>query len=588
MQIAPADRFTAVTEIEQALAGEIEIKVPTRRRKLIRTLMATGGLLLIALVGLVIGIRFPGLLSWGQSPSVTVLGFKNVNGDKNLDPWGDQFRNTLQSRLDIKPVTYKTLASMANPWTPPPPSQMPDEPPPDLLTKVHQFVSRYVIYGTYAVEGSPGARTIVWDIHMFDVEKGQSGGSIHKQLLESDRETVAVSTGGELLNILGVSQAAGNPQVKSNLVSESFGTGMRKMENFDFEGARQDFQKALDADPANAEIRSALAEAFWKLGYEEKAREESTASLEQAKNLSGDQKIRIGLRQKEYARQWDYAADTYRALWKTQPDNYFYGLELARNQMEGNHLRDSLVTLEELKAKDVPVGVQAQANLSLAVLQSRLGDNQQRLKAAEQAVQEAQSIGSQFLLVNSGIERCLALQDLGRVREADTVCAESVLQSQKLGIPSAIAHAKTAQANIYYSRGQYSEAAKLYEEARAATHAAGDLRNEAGALLNLGLVQYEENHLPEARKLLESSLRVSRARGGVNRDLMRAQEAIANFDGAMGNPKSQINVLQEVAKEAESVSDKDRLANTLGNICSTQISSGEALEAKPNFERRHA
>jgi serine/threonine protein kinase/Tfp pilus assembly protein PilF len=584
----PADRFASVQDIERALAGEADTllhaeSVVRQHRK--RALLMALGLAGVAVIGIILGVTFPNLFPWRRAPSVTVLGFKNVNGDKNLDPWGDQFRNTLQSRLDIKPVTYKTLGSMANPWTPPAPSQMPDEPPPDLLTRVHQFGCRYVIYGTYAVEGNAGSRTIVWDIHMFDVEKGQSGGSIHKRLLESDRETVAVSTGGELLNILGVSEVAGNLQVKSNLVSESFGTGMRKMESFDFEGARQDLEKALDADPANAEIRSALAEAFWNLGYEEKAREESAAALEQAKNLSSDQKIRIGLRQKEYAKQWDYAADTYRALWKTQPDNYFYGLELARNQMEGNHLKESLATLEQLKAKDVPIGVQAQADLRLAAVETRLGDNQQRLTAAERAANEAQSIGSQFLIANAGIERCLALEDLGRVKEADPVCSETVGQSQKLGIASLIAHAKTAQANLFYARGQYPEAGRLYEEARAATHAVGDLYDEAGALLNLGLVQYQENHLAEARKWLESSLSVSRERGGVNSDLLQAQEAMANVDGAMGNPKGQISVLEEVAKEAESIGDKERLANAVGNICSTQISSGELLAAKSNCER---
>jgi tetratricopeptide (TPR) repeat protein len=177
------------------------------------------------------------------------------------------------------------------------------------------------------------------------------------------------------------------------------------------------------------------------------------------------------------------------------------------------------------------------------------------------------------------------LKDLGRVQEADSVCAETVQQSLKLGIPSVIAHAKTAQANVFFSRGQYAEAERLYEQARAATHAVGDLHNEAGALLNLGLVQYQENHLLEARKWLESSLSISRERGGVNNDLLQAQEAMANVDGAMGNPKGQISVLQEVAREAESIGDKERLANALGNICSTQISSGELLAAKPNCEQ---
>ena len=588
LEMDPADRFTVVQDVERALVGEAETllradSVSRQRRK--RLVLTALGLAAIALIGIALGVAFPNLFPWRRSPSVTVLGFKNVNGDKNLDPWGDQFRNTLQSRLDIKPVTYKTLVSMANPWTPPAPSQMPDEPPAELLSRVHQFGCRYVIYGTYAVEGSPGSRTIVWDIHMFDVEKGQSGGSLHKRLLESDRETVAVSTGGELLGILGVPEGAGSPQVQSNLVSESLGTGMRKLENFDFEGARQEFQKALDADPANAEVRSVLAEALWNLGYEEKAREESTAALEQAKNLSGDQKIRIGLRQKQYAKQWDYAADTYRALWKTQPENYFYGLELARNQMEGNHLKEALATLEQLKGKDVPAGVQAQADLGLAEVQTRLGDNQQRLSAAEQASRAANTIGSQFLIVNAGIEQCLALTILGRVKEADSVCSESVQQSEKLGIASVTAHAKTAQANLFLSREQYPEAGKLYEEARAATHAVGDLHNEAGALLNLGLVQYRENHLPEAKKLWESSLEVSRQRGGVNGDLMRAQEAIANVDGAMGNPKSQISILQEVAKEAETLGDKERVANSLGNICDAQIASGELPVARQNCEQ---
>jgi tetratricopeptide (TPR) repeat protein len=584
----PSDRFRAVQDVQPALAGEADTqlrKESVAREGRKRALLMALGLAGVAVIGIVLGVAFPNLFPWRRSPSVTVLGFKNINGDKNLDPWGDQFRNTLQSRLDIEPVTYKTLASMANPWTPPPPSQMPDEPPPDLLTRVHQFGCRYVIYGTYAVEGNPGARTIVWDIHMFDVEKGQSGGSLHKRLLESDRETIALSTGGDLLKILGIPDTGGNAPVNSNIVGESLGTGTRKMQIFDFEGARVDFEKALATDPDNPELRSALAEAYWNLGYEEKAREESSVAWDKAINLSPDQKIRIGLRQKEYAKQWDAAADIYRSLWNNQSDSLFYALELARCQMEGNHLKESLATLQLLKGKSVPSGVHAQSDLRITEVQKRLGNNKERMEAARQAAKEAQSINSPYLIANAGIEQCLALTDLGLVGEAGSICPEAVQQSQKLGIASVTAHAKTAQANLFLSHGQYSEAERLYEEAREATHAIGDLHNEAGALFNLGLVQYKKNNLPGARKLWESSLNVSRARGGVNGDLMQAQEAIANVDGAMGNPRSQISVLQEVAKEAESLGDRDRLANTLGNICNAQISSGELLTAKPTCEQ---
>jgi len=585
MQIAPADRFAAVADVEKALVGEIAPVLPQPRSKLKRLLAASAAVLLVAALGVAIGIAFPNLFPWHRSPSVTVLGFKNANGDKAYDPWGDQFRNTLQSKLDVKPVTYMTLASMANPWSPPAPSQMPDEPPSNVMASFHHSGCRYVIYGTYSVEGNPGTRKIVWDIHMLDLKKGQSGGSLHKTLLESDRETVAVSAGGELLKILGVSEAQPSGSVVSNQVAELAGTGQRKMDNFDYEGARQDFLKALEIDPANAEVRSALADAYWNLGYEEKAREEAAAALDQAKALSPDLKIRISLRKQEYYRQWNAAADIYRSLWNTQPENYFYGLELARNQMEGNQLNESLATLEQLKGEDVPIGIRAQANLRIATVQTRLGNNREWLEAARQAGTEANAAGSQFLAVNAGIQQCEALKSLGLVKELDSVCADTVQQSLKLGIASVIAHAKTAQANVFLSRQQYAEAQRLYEEARDATHAIGDLRDEAGALQNLGVVQYYQNNLVEARKWFEQSLEVSRKRGGVNDDLMRAQDNIASVDGAMGNVQAQISELQEVLKEAESVGDNDRLANASGNLCSAQLSGGEIAAAKPNCER---
>ena len=584
LQIAPADRFAAVADVEKALVGEIAPVLPQPVNKLKRLLTASAAALLVAALGVAIGIAFPNLFPWHSSPSVTVLGFKNVSGDKAYDPWGDQFRNTLQSKLDVKPVSYMTLASMANPWSPPAPSQMPDEPPSNVMASFHHSGCRFVVYGSYSVEGDPGARKIVWDIHILDLEKGKSGGSLHKTLIEADRETVAVSAGGELLKILGVSEIQPGGPVRSNQVAELAGTAQRKMDNFDFEGARQDFLKALEIDPANAEVRSALADAYWNLGYEEKAREEAMAAADQAKAISPDLKIRINLRKQEYSKQWDVAADTYRSLWNTQPENYFYGLELAHSQMEGNHLNESLATLQQLKGKDVPVGIQGQANLRIAILQTRLGNNQERLAAARQAATQAQAAGSPFLAATAGIQECEALTSLGLVKEVDSVCADTLQQSLKLGIASVIAHAKTAQANVFFSRQQYAQAQRSYEEARDAARAIGDLRDEAGALLNLGAVQYYQNNLVEARRWFEQSLEVSRKRGGINDDLMRAQDAIASVDGAMGNVQAQITGLQEVLKEAESVGDKDRLANALGNLCSTQILGGEVAAAGPNCE----
>jgi len=79
MQIAPAEPFSRPSPKSiRPLAGEIDTDLPRRRRKLVRTLMAAGGLILIALVGLFLsGSDFPIFFAWGQGqPSVTVIGFQ--------------------------------------------------------------------------------------------------------------------------------------------------------------------------------------------------------------------------------------------------------------------------------------------------------------------------------------------------------------------------------------------------------------------------------------------------------------------------------------------------------------------------------
>jgi eukaryotic-like serine/threonine-protein kinase len=585
MQIAPADRFAAVTEVERALVGEIKpvIVVDAERQRRKRQLFAALGLVAVAVIGVAIGVAFPNLLPWRRPPTVTVLGFRNANGDESLNPWGDQFNRSIRSQLESKPIAYKSLASMGNPWVPPPPNKMPTEPESKLLKTLNEAGCRYIVYGEYRVEGLLGSRKISLDIDVYDSQNGTVE-NVHEDLMESNRESAAESAGVKIRKILDVPATESILPATSNDLQAALGSGERKMDNFDFDGARQDFQKAVDLDPDNAQARSALAEAYWNLGYEVKASKEASTAVAKAGQLPSDQRIRIDLRQKEYSKQWDDAADIYRSLWKNQSD-VFYALELARCQMEGNHLKESLATLQLVKDRSTAPNIQAMANLRIADVQTRLANNQDRLNAAQQAAKEAQAFNSPYLIVNAGIEQCLALTVVGRINEASPICSETVQQSQKLNIPSVIAHAKTAQANLFASHAQYSEAERLYEDARQLTHAAGDLHNEAGAIFNLGYVQYQQGNFPAARGQWEKSLQVSRQRGGVNSDLLRAQEAIANVIGDMGDVKSQIAGLEAVVKEAEPVGDKTRLASALGNLCAAQIPSGEVLTAMPNCEK---
>src|SRR5215471_16954119 len=205
MQIVPADRYATVTEVERALVGEIETVIPEPRRKLKRLLAVATGLVLVAGLGIFIGIRFPGLLQRGAARSVAVLGFKNNSGDRNLDRWGNEFRANLGGTLDVNPIHLVSHREMGNSWKLQAPSEMDEEPSSETLAQLQHHGCRYAVYGEYSVAGTAPNRDIRWNIHLVDTETGKGVGTIPVSLKETELTDVIPNTGEKVRGLLGVS-----------------------------------------------------------------------------------------------------------------------------------------------------------------------------------------------------------------------------------------------------------------------------------------------------------------------------------------------------------------------------------------------
>ena len=591
MQIAPADRFTEVTEIEKSLAGEIQPSIPSRRGRLARALVAAGAFVFIALVGVFIGIEFPNLLPWRETPSVTVLGFKNISGDSSVDEWGDQFRTNLGTTLDVKPIRYMSPQSMANSWRPQKPSEMPEEPAPEFLSKLHKFGCKYVIYGTYMVIGQPGSRKILWNIRLVDAKTGKSQGSITKNLTESELTDVIPGAAEDVREKLGVSLS---PEEKRGTdralpanqeASQAYTAGINELQNFEYAKAKDSFLAAVQADPNNGEIRSALAQAWWELGFELKAREEAKKAAEQSNELSNEKKALIQARYSGYSGQWDQAAKIYDSLWTVSPENYQYALLLAKSETSAGNYQAAVTTLQKMEGKKLSDFAKGERDLQLAEVQAKLGNNAERLQAATSAVAIAKSLGGGLLQAHAEIAQCLAMLDLGNVEQAPNVCADAVQLNQSQGDDLGTARAKNSVANGYYLRGDLDKAEPLYQEALAIAIRIGDKRDQAGALLNLGNIQYGKNNLVQAREWYEKSIQVSTERTGINDDLLLAQQNRAVIIGALGNLPEEVRLLHEVIDGANRVGDKGKLALALNNLCDTQLQTGEVAEARKSCER---
>jgi eukaryotic-like serine/threonine-protein kinase len=591
MQIAPADRFVAVTEIEPALAGEIESIIPSPGRKLIRALVAAGGLILIALFGLFIGIRFPDLLPWGESPSVTVLGFKNMSGDANLDTWGNQFRANLGTTLEAKQISYLSPQSMGNFWKPQSPSEMQEEPDRDFLLKLHHHGCRYAVYGDYTVVGAPGSRKILWNIRLVDAKTGKSRGSITKNLMETELTDVIPSAGDAVREKLGVSLSAEEKRVINRALpanedaSGAYANGLTALQHFEYGKAKDSFLAAVQADPTNAEIRSALAEAWWELGFETKAREEAKIAADQANDLSNEKKTLLKARYASYSGQWDQAANYYQSLWVISSDNYQYALLLAKSQTGAGHYKDAIATLQKLEGRKVSTFVKGERDLQLSEVHEKLGNNTERMQAANSAVDIAKSLGGGLLQARAEIAQCLAMLDLGNIQQAPNVCTDAREINEKLGDDLGTARATNALANNYYTRGELDKAEPLYKQALDIANSIGDKRDQAGALLNLGNIQYMQGNFAQAKPLYEKSIQVSTDRTGINDDLLLAQQNRAVSIGALGNLQEQVRLLREVVNAATQVGDKGRLALALNNLCDAQLQTGEVAEARKSCQQ---
>ncbi len=590
----PADRFQRVDEVEQALAGETETLLRqelTLRQRRKRLLFVTLGLIAIAALGLVIGIAFPNLFFVHRSPTVAVLGFKNLSGDPKLDPWGSQFRTNLGTSLDVTQIRYMSPQTVEPVWKYQSASDMPEEPSAEALAKLHKMGCRYVVFGTYTVEGTSPHRKILWSIRLVDTATAQSLGSLTKTLAEDERVEVVTAAGAELRGKLGVSLSPAEKRSADRALpineeaSSAYDQGMTELLNFQYAKAKDSFLAAAQADPGNAEIRSALAESWWELGYELKAGEEAKRAADLAGTLSGEKNSLIRARYFSYSGKWDDAAGLYASLWNISPDKSSYALLLAKSQSEGKRYSEALATLQGLQKRSISEPIlNAEIQLQLAEVQERLGNNNERLQAATSAVAIAKSLGAGLLQARAEIAQCQALLDLGKVEDASRVCADAVELNKNQGDDLGTARAQNNVANNYYNHGDIEKAEPLYTEALAIATRIGDKRDEAGALLNLGNIQNGKNNFPAAKQFYEQSIQVSTERTGINNDLLLAKQGLAVVLGATGQLSQSVQILREVVEDARPIGDKSNLSAALLNLCGNLLVMGNVPEAKSDCE----
>jgi serine/threonine protein kinase/tetratricopeptide (TPR) repeat protein len=571
----PANRFTNVEDFLRALGGDV-VALPWRSPKKlarIRTLAAIGVFLLLFAATWYFAMRYRVRVSSTGRPSVAVLGFKNLSGDSGMDLLGDELAENLGSQLDTDKIHFISSARVDDMKQNLGLNEISESLSPATLAKIHDYLGcDVVVLGSYSIAAGQNEKKIAWNIHVVRTSDGESLGTVPETMDEKERFDVARRAGQQVRAKLGVELAAAEVSRLDAVLPANddalryFTEGREKLRNFDVLAATSLFQKAVASDPNYAEAHSALAEAWWKLGYEGKARDEAKQAFDLSAGLSKETGELVQARYYEMTNNWPEASQRYSALLTFYPENPEYGLMLAGSQISGGRPEEALATLSRIRTSSLTLGAQAQVDLQTADAQALRANFEEQLKAATAAAEKAEKVGGKLLLARARVSQCQAMLGLGTMDQAQAICEDAKRLNQDAGDQLGTARAINDIATAYKNQGSPDKARPLYEQALQISRNIGDKLDEAGALTNLGNIMLGNGDFAGAEKTYRKSIEVSLERGD-DAELALAKSDLAAALIAQGHRTEAKDLWESSVKLAHDSGAKDTEARALNNLC---------------------
>jgi DNA-binding winged helix-turn-helix (wHTH) protein/tetratricopeptide (TPR) repeat protein len=358
-----------------------------------------------------------------------------------------------------------------------------------LLRSAHRnFGADDFVLGSYVVTGTcPDCRVRV-DLGIFDAHTGESVAAVIDEGSAQDLLDLTTRLGTKLRADLGVVIPRGEPVPwPAPSAMREYAEGLKALQRIDPMAARDHLEAAVTADPGNALIHSALADAWTSLGYAARAGDESRRAYELSSTLSRLDQLGIEARYRANAQQWDRAIEIYQDVFRLFPDSLEDGLNLAQAQFRGMKNAAATSTLRLLRQLPKPSGNDPRIDLLEGRIAGTQSDYLTTRDSARRAVNEAKSRGAMYLyararLLEGGAMQNLADPDFYQVQtEARKVC-------EQLGDRQCVSQAWRIRGNERFFAGHFQEAREAYLQGVSVARDLGD-RSELANLLNgLGVV----------------------------------------------------------------------------------------------------
>src|SRR5712664_2508872 len=518
--------------------------------------------------------------------SVAVLGFTNLSGDSQEAWLSTAFSDWLTTELTagehVRAIPAESVARMKMELALPDPNSLSRE----SLTRIRKHLGTdFVVVGSYAMLGTKSDGQIRLDLRLQDTRNGETTGAFSETGAENHLLDLVSRAGEQLRTKLGLRAVTREEaaEVAIALPSKSetaklYSEGLVRLRAFDALKARELLQNAIAVEPTYALSHAALAKAWAQLGYDENARAEAKKAFDLSSSLSRAERLLVEGRYRETSRDWDKAAEIYRALFEFFPDNLDYGLALANAEYKANNWNDTLKTIAALRELPAPLRDDPRIDLAEQDAARSLGDTKRSEAALVRAAEKAQAAGASLLLAKARLGQAWLFENLGRFSEVEAAVREAKQLYIAANDRGGVAEATTIGAIGLKNQGDYLGAKRGYEEVLVLYRQIGNRTGLAAENDNIGDILVYLGDLEGARRGYEAALAIYHELGDQNGEAL-AKNGLGDVFLATGNPRKAEDMFEGSLEICRRIGNRGRQAGALAGKARVHRLQGESSQA---------
>ena len=556
----PEARFQDATAVVEALSADATTTALPPAAGWPPPAVRTGLLVAAALVAIVGGgvavwrtraagppAESPAASDAALRPAVAVLGFRNLAGREDVQWLSTALSEMLTTELGAAERLRTVPGENVNRVKTELALVDADAYNAETLARIRRNLGAdLVVSGSFVTVGEGDDATLRVDIRVQDALKGETTSLVSESGRATELLDVVARAGTQLRERLGVSVSPAASvrasQPASSEAARLYAEGLMRLRRFDALGARTLLEQAIQADPKFPLAYSALANTWFTLGYDSKAKEAAGRAFELSANLPRADRLQVEGTFHEMSSEWAQAIGIWQTLSTFFPDDVEYVLRRANAQIVSGEAKDGLTTIESFK-KQFPRATDPRLDLAEAQAAETLSDFKRMQAAAAAAGTAGQAQGATLLVATA------------RLREG-----EASLRS-----------------------GQIDRAVTLIEEARGMYAEAGDRAGVARALNSLASAISEGPDTKRIRALYDEGLAIARAIG--KQDLVaRFLSNIAIQERRAGNLQASLAMNQEALAIRREIGDRTSTSVSLNNIGNVLLDLGDLQGASTHYE----